>query len=85
MLSVSAGRHSIGMIAQEVEKVYPELIRSWGSKGYKNLDYQGMAGVLVEAVKELKTENEALVKRVEKLEEALNEDMMLRLEILERK
>lgn len=40
------------MIAQDVEKVYPELVRtSW--RGHKQVSYVGLIGPLIEAVKEL--------------------------------
>ncbi|NQV09271.1 tail fiber domain-containing protein [Candidatus Woesearchaeota archaeon] len=59
----------IGLIAQEVNKVYPELI-STNEEGYMAMDYSKMTAVLVEAIKELKAENEALKKRVELLEKS---------------
>lgn len=49
---------SIGVIAQDVEKVFPELVN--GSEGEKTLQYNGLIGVLVEAVKELSAEIKAL-------------------------
>ncbi len=49
----------IGMIAQEVETVLPELV-STDSEGYKSLAYDKMTAVLLEAVKELKAQNDAL-------------------------
>jgi hypothetical protein len=49
----------VGMIAQEVETVLPELV-STDSEGYKSLAYDKMTAVLVEAVKELKAQNDAL-------------------------
>jgi hypothetical protein len=49
----------IGMIAQEVETVLPELV-STDSDGYKSLAYDKMTAVLLEAVKELKAQNDAL-------------------------
>jgi hypothetical protein len=42
----------IGVIAQEVEKVVPELVRT-DSQGYKAVSYEKLAALLVEAVKEL--------------------------------
>ncbi|MFA6280851.1 MAG: tail fiber domain-containing protein [Bdellovibrionales bacterium] len=48
-----------GVIAQEVEKVFPEVV-STDDAGYKSVDYMGLIGPLVAAVKELKQENEAL-------------------------
>lgn len=49
----------IGFIAQEVEKVLPELVRE-DDEGYKSLNYSGIVPVLVEAVKELKKDNDKL-------------------------
>jgi Chaperone of endosialidase len=42
----------LGVIAQEVEAVFPELV-STGKDGYKRVDYVGLIPVLIEAVKEL--------------------------------
>ncbi len=41
----------LGVIAQEVEKVFPELVHT-DSAGMKSVDYNGLAPVLIEAVKE---------------------------------
>ena len=49
---------SMGVIAQDVEKVFPELVH--GSEGKKALQYSGLIGVLVEAVKELSAKVAAL-------------------------
>ena len=49
---------SMGVIAQDVEKVFPELVH--GSEGNKTLQYSGLIGVLIEAVKELSAEVAAL-------------------------
>jgi len=49
---------SIGVLAQDVEKVFPELVN--GSEGEKTLQYNGLIGVLVEAVKELSAKVTAL-------------------------
>ncbi len=45
-------KRQIGLIAQDVEKMYPELIYT-DSEGYKNLDYSKMTPILIEAIKEL--------------------------------
>ena len=50
---------SVGVVAQEVEKVLPELIGS--TDDIKTVNYNGLVGVLIEAVKELS-------RRVEELE-----------------
>ena len=49
---------SMGVIAQDVEKVFPELVH--GSEGKKTLQYSGLIGVLVEAVKDLSAKVAAL-------------------------
>lgn len=50
---------SLGVIAQEVEQVLPELVAT-GSDGFKSVNYSGIIGVLIEAVKELQAEVAAL-------------------------
>jgi hypothetical protein len=49
----------VGFIAQEVEPVLPELVIT-DNKGFKSVAYDKMTAVLVEAVKELKAQNDAL-------------------------
>ncbi|MBN3033669.1 MAG: tail fiber domain-containing protein, partial [Candidatus Saganbacteria bacterium] len=56
-----------GLIAQEVEKVIPEIV-STDSAGYKSLAYDRLTAYLVEAVKELKAENDGLKARLAALE-----------------
>lgn len=67
-LGRSTGHREIGVTAQEVDAVFPELVTSWGNEGYKAVDYGRLTGVLIEAAKELKAENEALKRRIEALE-----------------
>jgi hypothetical protein len=55
-----------GFIAQEVEKVLPELITE-SNKGFKALDATGILPVTVKAVQELKTENDELRADVDRL------------------
>jgi len=53
----------IGLVAQDVEKEIPELV-SEDKDGYKAVSYTKLTAVLVEAVKELKTENQSQKKRL---------------------
>jgi hypothetical protein len=62
------GRH-YGLVAQEVETVLPEVVGN-GPDGEKALAYSELIPVLVEAVKELKAENEVLKQRLDALERA---------------
>ena len=48
-------RDQMGVIAQEVEAVYPSLVAE--VSGYKRVDYSKLVGLLIEAVKELKQES----------------------------
>ena len=52
------GMKSMGVIAQDVEKVFPELVH--GTEGSKTLQYSGLIGALVESVKELSAKVAAL-------------------------
>lgn len=67
-LGRSTGHREIGVIAQEVEAVFPELVTTWSDEEYRAVDYSRLTAVLVEAVKELKAENEALKQRIDVLE-----------------
>ena len=49
----------VGVIAQEVEEVLPEVVRT-DPAGMKSVDYGKMVGVLIEAIKDLKAEVEEL-------------------------
>jgi hypothetical protein len=69
------GKPSIGVVAQEVEEVFPEVVSIYApdpdsEEEYKAVDYDGLTSVLIEAVKELKAENEELRSRIEALEGA---------------
>jgi hypothetical protein len=65
------GQPSIGVVAQEVEEVFPELVFDSGDdEGYKGVDHSGLTAALIEAAKELKADNEALRSRIEALERA---------------
>jgi hypothetical protein len=44
-------RTEIGVIAQEVEKIYPELVAT-DAEGYKSVQYSHMVPILLEAIKE---------------------------------
>jgi hypothetical protein len=42
----------MGVIAQEVEAVFPELVTT-DEQGTKKVNYQGLVGPIIEAIKEL--------------------------------
>ncbi len=48
----TGAKRELGVIAQEVEPVFPELVAT-DPEGLKKVDYLGFIAVLIEAVKEL--------------------------------
>jgi hypothetical protein len=63
-----AGVVEYGLLAQEVEQVFPELVTT-GDDGFKTMNYIGMIAPLVEAVKAQQAQIEALEARIEQLEQ----------------
>jgi hypothetical protein len=63
----ATGKPATGVIAQEVERVFPAAV-STDDQGMKAVDYQQRIGPLIEAVKALKAENDDLRARVQDLE-----------------
>jgi hypothetical protein len=57
----------MGVIAQEVEAVIPEVVVE-DETGIKTVAYGNMVGLLIEAVKELTNQNKELLARIEQLE-----------------
>lgn len=51
--------HQIGVIAQEVEKIVPEVVYE-GETGLKSVAYGNIVALLIEAIKELKAEIDQL-------------------------
>jgi type VI protein secretion system component Hcp len=62
-----ADGRQVGLIAQEVLEVTPEVVLKDGD-GYYSVDYGKLTPLLVEAVKELKAQNAELRRRIEVLE-----------------
>jgi len=65
-------KQKIGVLAQDIEKVFPELVSE--SNGVKSVNYQGLVPVLINALKEQQAEIDRLKKqesRIERLEKLL--------------
>jgi hypothetical protein len=56
------GKKDVGVIAQEVEEVFPEIVET-RTNGYKAVDYQKLTAVLIESVKDLTAKVEALASK----------------------
>jgi len=64
------GKRDLGVVAQEVEEVLPEIVETRAS-GYKAVKYEKLTPLLIEAVKELSKENEDLKARLKSLEDRI--------------
>jgi hypothetical protein len=63
------GKHSIGLIAENVEHIYPELVGYNDRKTPESVIYSRIVSVLVESVKEL---NEKMIVQEERIKELEN-------------
>jgi hypothetical protein len=63
----------LGFIAQEVEKVVPELVYT-DSKGYKSMSYNKLTAVIVEAMKEMKKVSDRKIASLEKKNQFLEKE-----------
>ena len=59
--------NKIGVIAQEVQEVLPEVVNYDNKKDLLGVDYGKMAGVFIEAIKELKAEVDSLKDEIKQL------------------
>ena len=59
------GEASAGVIAQDIEKILPSIVKTKELReqgDYKTVEYDGLVGLLIEAVKELSSKVEELEK-----------------------
>jgi hypothetical protein len=63
-LSLPVGKPQMGVIAQNVEQVFPEAVETMGPTGIKAVNYNMLMAPMIEAVKTLKRQNEALMAAV---------------------
>lgn len=62
----------IGLIAQDVEKVFPDLVRT-DNKGYKAVSYEKLSVVLLEGMKEQQQQIKSQQEQIDKLEKIVGE------------
>lgn len=58
-----------GLSAQDVQQSFPELVHQVDADGTLGVSYNGLIAPMIEAIKELKAENDALRARIDALEE----------------
>ena len=56
----SSDKTHMGVIAQEIQEIIPEVVTERPSDGHLSVSYGNVVGVLIEAIKELKAEVEEL-------------------------
>ena len=60
--------HDVGVIAQDVEKVMPEVVKD-REDGYKGVKYEKMVGLLIEGMKEQQKQIEELKSEIQELKD----------------
>ena len=70
-LNLPSGR-DMGIIAQEVEKVFPEVVEN-NKDNYKMVKYSGLIAVLIEAIREQQRQIKALEEKIERMEKKQQE------------
>jgi hypothetical protein len=62
------GKPSFGIVAQEVQKVYPELVNTDARTGLQSVAYGNLIGPLIEAIKEQQKQMDTQKKSIEELQ-----------------
>jgi hypothetical protein len=60
------GTTQIGLVAQEVEKVFPELVKT-DTHGYKAVSYEKLSVILLEGIKEQEKKIDSIIKQNDEL------------------
>ena len=75
-------KRQIGFIAQEVEKLFPELVHNDNSN-YKSIAYSKITAILVRAIQELQEEQNIEIQKIKKSYDQKIEKLIKRIEKLE--
>ena len=85
-------KSSFGLIAQDVEKIFPQLVKTDQKSGIKSLGYSGLIPVMIKAMQEITVLNDELGhklseqnKKIEKIQVQLKEMSSLKEEVAELK
>ncbi|HXG24205.1 MAG TPA: tail fiber domain-containing protein [Chthonomonadales bacterium] len=76
-LERASGHREIGIIAQELEAVFPELVSTWGEENYRAVEYGRLTAVLLEAIKELRAEKDAQLAGQQERIKTLEQDLAI--------
>lgn len=72
-----SGKKSLGLIAQELEEVFPELVETNNSTDLKSVQYGNLVAPLIEAVKTQQAQIEAQEQRIKSLENEISKLKLL--------
>jgi hypothetical protein len=61
-----SGNPGVGVLAQDVEYIFPELV-SINSDGYKSVAYDGLIGLLIEAIKDQQQQIQILSEKIDSI------------------
>ena len=62
----------IGVSAQEIQKLYPEVVNEGHDNGYLTVDYSKLSVIALAAIDKLYKENQELKERIKLIEDKLN-------------
>ncbi|UBM58363.1 tail fiber domain-containing protein [Marinilongibacter aquaticus] len=68
----NSGQRHVGLIAQEVEQIVPEVVKTDEITGFKSVNYQELVGLLIEAVKSQQNTIVEISARLLNLEEVVS-------------
>jgi hypothetical protein len=66
-IGIESSGTQIGLIAQDVEQILPEVVKPNGVKDYKTVEYDKIVAVLIEAIKEQQQQIDNLKTRLDNL------------------
>ena len=70
LMSYKKSLPNVGVIAQDVEKVLPQLVTD-RDNGFKGVDYAKLTGLLIEAIKTQQNQIDELEKRIDNNKESI--------------
>lgn len=72
--NIDDGRVYVGMSAQEVQKLYPDIVET-GEDGYLSMSYERLSVIALAAIDKLHAENKQLKDRLTRLENIVNDKL----------
>lgn len=71
------GRQDMGVVAQNVAEVFPDVVHK-DDKGMMAVEYDSLVGPMIEAIRELKVQNDALNTKIRTVDELKKENVALK-------